>query len=133
MPAPALFRSQGVQKMRGERMQAGVGARVAVAGREPRQASCFDLGFALGPRINAAGRLADMSLGINCLTTDDEGEALNLARQLETMNQERRGIEATMREEALTAIQTSQPSRSEERRVGKECVSTCRSRWSPYH
>src|SRR3546814_4622410 len=51
-----------------------------------------------------------MSLGINCLTTDDEGEALNLARQLETMNQERRGIEATMREEALTAIQTSQPS-----------------------
>nr|WP_218947949.1 single-stranded-DNA-specific exonuclease RecJ [Pollutimonas harenae] len=105
-----LLVTQGLQKMRTGRMQAGVRALFAVAGREPRQASCFDLGFALGPRINAAGRLADMSLGINCLTTDDEGIALDLARQLETMNQERRGIEATMREEALAAIQTSQPS-----------------------
>ncbi|MDS1141365.1 single-stranded-DNA-specific exonuclease RecJ [Pusillimonas sp. SM2304] len=104
-----LLVTQGLQKMRAGRMQPGVRALFAVAGREPRQASGFDLGFALGPRINAAGRLADMSLGINCLITDDEGQALNLARQLDTMNQERRGIEATMREEALAAIEASHP------------------------
>ncbi|NYT59372.1 single-stranded-DNA-specific exonuclease RecJ [Alcaligenaceae bacterium] len=104
-----LLVTQGLQKMRSGRMQAGVRALFAVAAREPRQASCFDLGFALGPRINAAGRLADMSLGINCLVTDNESEALNLARQLETMNQERRGIETTMREEALAAVETAHP------------------------
>src|SRR5690606_27067695 len=81
----------------------------AVAGRDPRQASAFDLGFAVGPRINAAGRLADMSLGIHCLITDDEAQALSLARQLDEMNQQRRGIEATMREEALAALEQSQP------------------------
>lgn len=101
--------TQGLQKMRAGKMQAGVRALFAVAGREPRQASGFDLGFALGPRINAAGRLADMSIGINCLITDDEGQALELARQLDGMNQERRGIETTMREEALAAIEASSP------------------------
>ncbi len=101
--------TQGLQKMRAGRMQPGVRALFAVAGREPRQASGFDLGFALGPRINAAGRLADMSIGINCLITDDEGQALELARQLDGMNQERRGIETTMREEALAAIEASSP------------------------
>jgi len=104
-----LLVTQGLQRMRSGRMQPGLRALFAVAGREPRQASAFDLGFALGPRINAAGRLADMSLGINCLITDDEGQALDLARQLDAMNQERRGIEATMREEALAAIESSQP------------------------
>ncbi|NYT36526.1 single-stranded-DNA-specific exonuclease RecJ [Allopusillimonas soli] len=102
-----LLVSQGLQKMRNGRMQAGIRALFAVAGREPRQASGFDLGFALGPRINAAGRLADMSIGIECLTTDDEARALELARQLDAMNQERRGIENTMREEALAALAAS--------------------------
>lgn len=101
--------TQGLQKMRAGRMQPGMRALFAVAGREFRQASGFDLGFALGPRINAAGRLADMSIGINCLITDDEGQALELARQLDGMNQERRGIETTMREEALAAIEASHP------------------------
>jgi single-stranded-DNA-specific exonuclease len=104
-----LLVTQGLQRMRSGRMHAGLRALFAVAGREPRQASGFDLGFALGPRINAAGRLSDMSIGINCLITDDEGQALELARQLDTMNQERRGIETTMREEALAAIEASQP------------------------
>nr|WP_255676041.1 single-stranded-DNA-specific exonuclease RecJ [Pusillimonas sp. MFBS29] len=104
-----LLVTQGLQKMRSGRMQAGMRALFAVAAREPRQASCFDLGFALGPRINAAGRLADMSLGINCLVTDNESEALNLARQLEAMNQERRSIETTMREEALAAVESAHP------------------------
>src|SRR5690606_13409428 len=104
-----LLVTQGLQRMRSGRMQPGLRTLFAVAGREPRQASGFDLGFALGPRINAAGRLADMSIGINCLITDDEGQALELARQLDGMNQERRGIETTMREEALAAIEASSP------------------------
>jgi single-stranded-DNA-specific exonuclease len=104
-----LLVTQGLQKMRAGHMQPGLRALFAVASREPRQASGFDLGFALGPRINAAGRLADMSIGINCLITDDEAEALQLARQLDAMNQERRGIETTMREEALAAIEASHP------------------------
>jgi len=104
-----LLVTQGLQKMRAGRMQPGLRALFAVAGRDPRQASAFDLGFALGPRINAAGRLADMSLGINCLITDSEDEALALARQLDEMNQQRRNIEGAMREEALAALRQSQP------------------------
>lgn len=104
-----LLVTQGLNRMRNGRMQPGLRALFAVAGREPRQASTFDLGFALGPRINAAGRLADMSLGIRCLTTDDEGLALTLARELDAMNHERRSIESTMREEALTAVDAANP------------------------
>jgi len=102
-----LLVTQGLQRMRSGRMQAGLRALFAVAAREPRNANSFDLGFALGPRINAAGRLADMSLGIACLTTDDEGEALDIARQLDTINRERRTIETTMREQALASLETS--------------------------
>mgnify|MGYP000912600777 CR=1 FL=1 len=99
-----LLVSQGLARMRAGRMQPGVRALFAVAGREPRTATSFDLGFALGPRINAAGRLADMSLGIACLTTDREDEALEMARQLDQINRERRAIEAEMREQALAAM-----------------------------
>src|SRR5690606_37362821 len=98
-----LIVTQGLERMRAGRMQPGLRALFQVAGREPRQASAFDLGFALGPRINAAGRLADMSLGIRCLITDDEQEAADIARELEAMNKDRRAIENTMREEALRA------------------------------
>ncbi|MFU1927451.1 single-stranded-DNA-specific exonuclease RecJ [Bordetella hinzii] len=100
-----LLVTQGLQRMRAGRMQAGLRALFAVAGREPRSANGFDLGFALGPRINAAGRLADMSLGIACLTTDDEDQALAMARELDNINRERRGIEAEMREQAMAAMQ----------------------------
>lgn len=100
-----LLVTQGLKRMRQGHMQPGLRALFAVAGRDARQASAFDLGFALGPRINAAGRLADMSLGIQCLTTDDESHALTLARQLDTMNHERRSIENTMREEAFSAVE----------------------------
>jgi len=102
-----LLVTRGLERMRGGRMQAGVRALFAVAGREPRAASSFDLGFALGPRINAAGRLADMSLGIRCLTTDDEGQALEMARELDAMNRERRTIETAMREQALAAMESA--------------------------
>ncbi|WP_267956115.1 LrgB family protein [Bordetella bronchiseptica] len=100
-----LLVTQGLQRMRAGRMQPGVRALFAVAGREPRTASGFDLGFALGPRINAAGRLADMSLGIACLTTDDEAQALEMARELDNINRERRTIEAEMRDQALAAME----------------------------
>lgn len=104
-----LIVTQGLKAMRAGQMQPGLRALFAVAGRDPAQASAFDLGFALGPRINAAGRLADMSLGIRCLTTDDESQALELARELDTMNQQRRVIEGAMREEALASVELAQP------------------------
>jgi len=92
--------AQGLARIRGGQMQAGVRALFSVAGREPSRAATFDLGFTLGPRLNAAGRLADMSLGIECLVTDDPNRALNIAQQLDAINRERRVIEADMREDA---------------------------------
>jgi single-stranded-DNA-specific exonuclease len=77
-----------------------VRALLRVAGRDPASASTFDLGFAAGPRLNAAGRLADMGIGIECLFTDDPARALNIARQLDALNQERRLIEADMQDQA---------------------------------
>lgn len=100
-----LLVTQGLQRMRQGRLQPGLRALFAVAGRDWRQATTFDLGFALGPRINAAGRLADMSLGIRCLLTDDDDEALRLARELDAINRERREIETEMREQALAACE----------------------------
>jgi single-stranded-DNA-specific exonuclease len=100
-----LLVTQGLQRIRSGRMHPGVRALFAVAAREPRSASAFDLGFALGPRINAAGRLSDMSLGIACLTTDDEARALEIARELDAINRDRRSIEATMREQAMTTME----------------------------
>ncbi|MGE4337125.1 MAG: single-stranded-DNA-specific exonuclease RecJ [Pigmentiphaga sp.] len=100
-----LLVTQGLQRMRQGRLQPGLRALFAVAGRDWREATTFDLGFALGPRINAAGRLADMSLGIRCLLTDNDDEALRLARELDTINRERREIEAEMREQALAACE----------------------------
>lgn len=91
---------EGLARMRAGRMQPGMAALFAVAGRDARRASTFDLGFTLGPRLNAAGRLADMSLGIECLITDDSARALNLAQQLDAINRERRLIEAGMQIEA---------------------------------
>ena len=92
--------AQGLKRIRQGRMQPGVAALFAVARREPARASAFDFGFALGPRINAAGRLADMTLGIECLSTDDLGRATELAAQLDAINRERREVEAGMREQA---------------------------------
>ncbi|MDR2092191.1 MAG: single-stranded-DNA-specific exonuclease RecJ [Azoarcus sp.] len=92
--------AQGLQRMRANRMQPGIRALFAVARRDAARANTFDLGFALGPRLNAAGRLADMRLGIECLVTDDEDRALALARELDQINGERREIEADMQETA---------------------------------
>ncbi|RJG00004.1 single-stranded-DNA-specific exonuclease RecJ [Noviherbaspirillum saxi] len=101
--------AQGLKRMRSGRMQAGVAALFRAAGREARSATPFDLGFALGPRLNAAGRLADMSLGIECLTTDDEGRAWAIAQQLDAINRERREIESDMQDTALTLLDSFEP------------------------
>lgn len=92
--------AQGLRRMRAGRAQPGVMALFSASKRDASKAQGFDLGFALGPRINAAGRLADMTLGIECLTTDDPERALALATQLDAINRERREIEGGMREMA---------------------------------
>jgi len=96
--------SQGLQRIRQGRLTPGIAAIFRAAGRAPAQASSSDLGFLIGPRLNAAGRLADMSLGIECLITDDPGRAMNIAQQLDALNRERREIEAGMQEQALLLI-----------------------------
>jgi single-stranded-DNA-specific exonuclease len=101
--------AQGLQRIRKGKMQPGIAALFRAAARDARSASGFDLGFALGPRLNAAGRLSDMSLGIECLTTDDVGRAWELAQQLDTMNRERREIEAGMQQQALDDLSSIDP------------------------
>ncbi len=90
--------------MRAGRASPGVMALFAAAGRDPYKATCFDLGFTLGPRLNAAGRLDDMSLGIACLLAGSVDAALPLAQELDQMNRARRDIEAGMRDEAETVL-----------------------------
>ena len=96
--------SQGLKRMRAGQMQPGIAALFKAAGRDPKRATAFDLGFLLGPRLNAAGRLADMRLGVECLLTDDPARALQIAQQLDTLNRERREIEADMQEQALAIL-----------------------------
>ncbi len=93
--------AQGLKRIRAGQMQPGIAALFTAAGRKADAATAFDFGFALGPRINAAGRLADMTLGIECLLTDDPGRVAELARTLDAINRERREIEGGMREQAL--------------------------------
>ncbi len=93
--------AQGLKRLRAGRGQPGIVALLRAAGRRPEEASSFDLGFVAGPRLNAAGRLADMSVGIECLITDDEARAANLAQQLDRLNADRRSIEAGMLKRAL--------------------------------
>ncbi|MDP2987097.1 single-stranded-DNA-specific exonuclease RecJ [Hydrogenophaga sp.] len=93
--------AQGLKRVRAGAMPPGMTALFNVAARKPDTATGFDFGFALGPRLNAAGRLADMTLGIECLTTDDALRADELARTLDGINRERKLIEGDMREQAL--------------------------------
>jgi single-stranded-DNA-specific exonuclease len=96
--------AQGLSRIRSGRAQPGVKALLAAAGRDPRRATAYDLGFVAGPRLNAAGRLADMALGIRCLLADSDATALPLATELDRLNRERRNVESTMQEEALAAL-----------------------------
>ena len=97
--------AQGLRRIRAGSMPAGLSALFNAAGRKAAAATTFDFGFALGPRVNAAGRLADMTLGIECLLTDDAGRAEELAGMLDDINRERRGIEGGMREQALVVAE----------------------------
>lgn len=98
--------AQGLKRIRAGAMPAGVEALFRAAVRDARKASTFDFGFALGPRINAAGRLSDMTVGIECLVTDDPGRADELAKLLDGINRERRDIEGGMREQAFAMAET---------------------------
>ena len=93
--------AQGLKRVRALAMPAGLASLFVASGRKAEVATTFDFGFALGPRINAAGRLSDMTLGIECLLTDDPARADELARTLDGINRERREIEGDMREQAL--------------------------------
>ena len=99
-----IFVQQGLKRIRAGQAHAAIKALYRVAGRDMRKASAFDLGFMLGPRLNAAGRLDDMALGIECLITDDEFRALEIAQKLDKLNRERREIEADMQETALSVL-----------------------------
>ncbi len=95
--------AQGLKRIRAGHLPAGLASLFVAAGRKANVATTFDFGFALGPRINAAGRLADMTLGIECLLTDDPRKANELAQLLDSINRERREIEGGMREQAQLA------------------------------
>jgi single-stranded-DNA-specific exonuclease len=95
---------QGLQRIRAGRCCPGVRALIAVAGRDPDRATARDLGFAAAPRLNAAGRLTDMALGVECLLADDLDLALDIARRLDGLNRERRSIEGEMREDAEAMV-----------------------------
>ncbi len=96
---------QGLSRIRAGRAQPGVQALFAAAGRDPRRATSYDLGFVAGPRLNAAGRLSDMAIGIRCLLADSAASALPLATELDRLNRERRDVEATMQEAALAGLE----------------------------
>jgi single-stranded-DNA-specific exonuclease len=102
-----ILADQGLRRIRAGRAQPGVSALFAVAGRDPANATVHDLGFVVGPRLNAAGRMADMSIGITCLVTDDVATAERLAGVLDQLNRERREVQGTMHEQALAAVEAT--------------------------
>ena len=101
--------AQGLARMRAGSLQPGLRALFEVGGRDPKRATTYDLGFVVGPRLNAAGRLSDMSLGIRCLTTDDTLEANACAIELDRLNRERREIESGMTDDAHALMAQSPP------------------------
>ncbi len=100
---------QGLRRIRAGRAVAGIGALIEVAGRNRRTLSASDIGFGLGPRLNAAGRLDDMSLGIECLLGDAADEVLEMARELDRLNRERQGIEGEMHAQAVEDLEHRLP------------------------
>ncbi len=96
--------SQGLKRMQAGKACVGIQAILKVAGRDITRITATDLGFAVGPRLNAAGRLEDMSLGINCLITDDPAKAQAIAQQLDDLNRSRREIEQDMQQQAMQSL-----------------------------
>ncbi len=104
---------QGLKRIRAGRCCVGIQAILQVAGRDMARAVASDMGFAVGPRLNAAGRLEDMSLGIECLLTDDMGRAMDIASRLDQLNRQRRQIEGDMQQQAMKELQPLLDSLSE--------------------
>ena len=98
--------AQGLARIRAGKASPGIAALLSVAGRDPRRIVAADLGFAVGPRLNAAGRLEDMSIGIECLLARDHGRAYAIASRLDALNRERREIESRMQDSALAMVET---------------------------
>lgn len=96
--------NEGLRRIRAGRMCAGIAALLAIARRDPAGIISTDLGFAIGPRLNAAGRLDDMSLGIECLLSDDGNAARKMAIELDSLNKDRRQIEADMKQQAFADL-----------------------------
>ncbi|MEQ1527188.1 MAG: single-stranded-DNA-specific exonuclease RecJ [Gallionella sp.] len=99
---------QGLLRIRAGKACAGINALFQIAKKNPARAISQDLGFAIGPRLNAAGRLEDMRLGIDCLLSDDDDAAMLMAKRLDELNHERRSIETDMQEAAMAALETIQ-------------------------
>jgi single-stranded-DNA-specific exonuclease len=95
---------QGIQRVKAGKARPGILALLEVAGKNYQRLTSQDFGFIVGPRLNAAGRLDDISLGIQCLLTDDVALARELAAQMDGLNRERRSIEASMQAEALASL-----------------------------
>jgi single-stranded-DNA-specific exonuclease len=104
-PNNRILVDQGLRRIRAGRCRHGVRALLEIAGVRVERATARDLGFAAGPRLNAAGRLEDMGIGIECLIADDPVRAMQLARRLHALNSERRDIEAQMRDQAETLVE----------------------------
>lgn len=100
---------QGLRRIRAGKGCPGIRALLQVAGRDPSRALAADMGFAVGPRLNAAGRLSDMTHGIACLLAETEAEALDMAQELDTINRERRSIEHGMRDAAMVEVSRLNP------------------------
>ncbi|MFN3579338.1 MAG: single-stranded-DNA-specific exonuclease RecJ [Pseudomonas sp.] len=95
---------QGLARIRSGRCRPGIRALLEVAGRPPERLVSTDLGFIVGPRLNAAGRLDDMSLGIECLLTENQELARDIARELDSLNRDRKAIERDMQQQALATL-----------------------------
>jgi len=109
---------QGLLRIQSKKCVPGITALLTIAKREPERVVSSDLGFAVGPRLNAAGRLDDMSLGIQCLLTDNAQEALAIAEQLDMLNVERRSIEEDMKQDAYNILASFKPSEDQHRQWG---------------
>jgi single-stranded-DNA-specific exonuclease len=103
---------QGLLRIRAGRACAGINALLLVARKDYAKASGYELGFVIGPRLNAAGRLEDMSLGIACLLSNNDAESTQIATRLDALNHERRSIETEMQETALAALESIKPTDS---------------------
>ena len=107
-----ILAQQGLLRIRAGRACAGINALLQIAKKDYTKVSSYELGFVVGPRLNAAGRLEDMSLGIDCLLSDDPTAASKIAEKLDVLNRERRSIEADMQEAALAALDNINPAES---------------------